>query len=109
MAIAAGVHHPTTRITPMQAIQRFPRKEKHKIRYVLTDIDDTLTVDGRLPAVAFSAMEALHHAGIRVVPITGRPARRADFNVVNMCSSGKDAAVTISAGCCLTASASPGR
>ena len=58
----------------MQAIQRFPKEEKRKIRYVLTDIDDTLTVDGRLPAVAFSAMEALHHAGIRVVPITGRPA-----------------------------------
>ena len=41
---------------------------------VLTDIDDTLTIDGRIPAVAYSAMEKLHTAGIRVIPVTGRPA-----------------------------------
>lgn len=41
---------------------------------VLTDIDDTLTIDGRIPAVAYSAMEKLHMAGIRVIPVTGRPA-----------------------------------
>ena len=28
-------------------------------RYVLTDIDDTLTVSGRLPAVAYKALERL--------------------------------------------------
>jgi len=28
-----------------------------KVRLVLTDIDDTLTLDGRLPASAYSAME----------------------------------------------------
>ncbi len=58
----------------MQTIQRIPDSAKRKIRYVLTDIDDTLTVNGRLPAVVFSAMEALVSAGLRVVPITGRPA-----------------------------------
>ncbi len=43
------------------------------IRYLLTDIDDTITNNGRIPACAFTAMERLQQAGIRVVPITGRP------------------------------------
>ena len=58
----------------MRPIETFPCADKRQIRYVLTDIDDTLTVKGRLPAVAFAAMEDLQRAGIRVVPITGRPA-----------------------------------
>ncbi len=41
---------------------------------MLTDIDDTLTLDGKLPAVAYNAMERLQQAGIKVIPITGRPA-----------------------------------
>ena len=41
---------------------------------MLTDIDDTLTTDGRLPADAYAALERLEQAGILVVPITGRPA-----------------------------------
>jgi HAD superfamily hydrolase (TIGR01484 family) len=41
---------------------------------VLTDIDDTLTTDGRLTAEAYAALEALHAAGLVVVPVTGRPA-----------------------------------
>jgi HAD superfamily hydrolase (TIGR01484 family) len=44
------------------------------VRGVLTDIDDTLTTDGRLEAVAFAALERLHAAGLLVVPVTGRPA-----------------------------------
>ncbi len=43
------------------------------IRYLLTDIDDTITNNGRIPACAFTAMERLQQSGIRVVPITGRP------------------------------------
>ena len=41
---------------------------------VLTDIDDTLTTEGRLTAAAYQALEALHRAGLRVIPVTGRPA-----------------------------------
>jgi HAD superfamily hydrolase (TIGR01484 family) len=41
---------------------------------VLTDIDDTLTTDGRLFAVAFAALERLRDAGFLVIPVTGRPA-----------------------------------
>ena len=58
----------------MKPIEKFSVQDKQRIRYVLTDIDDTLTHHGRLPAVVFAAMEDLNQAGIRVVPITGRPA-----------------------------------
>lgn len=43
-------------------------------RIVLTDIDDTLTDDGRLGPQAYRAMWDLQTAGIRVLPVTGRPA-----------------------------------
>jgi len=45
-----------------------------QIRFVLTDIDDTVTTDGRLTADAYLALEQLSAAGITVIPITGRPA-----------------------------------
>ena len=51
-----------------------PPKRLAALRYVLTDIDDTLTEEGRLPALAYAAMEALSAAGIAVIPVTGRPA-----------------------------------
>ena len=40
---------------------------------VFTDIDDTLTADGRLEPAARDALDALHRAGVPVVAITGRP------------------------------------
>ena len=58
----------------MQSFRRFPAAFKTRIRFVLTDIDDTLTVAGRLPSCALAAMEDLQAAGIRVIPVTGRPA-----------------------------------
>jgi HAD superfamily hydrolase (TIGR01484 family) len=58
----------------MKPIKQFPSVVKKKIRYVLSDIDDTLTLNGRLPAVVFAAMERLQKAGIGMIPITGRPA-----------------------------------
>jgi len=58
----------------LKPIQQFPRRASQNVRYVLTDIDDTLTIDGRLPAAALAAMERLEAAGKHVVPITGRPA-----------------------------------
>ena len=45
-----------------------------KIDTVLVDIDGTLTCHGRVPAVAYAALEKLQSAGLKVVPITGRPA-----------------------------------
>jgi hypothetical protein len=58
----------------MKPIEKMPKAVKKAIRYVLADIDDTLTFEGCLPAVVFAAMEDLKKAGIYVIPITGRPA-----------------------------------
>jgi len=58
----------------MKPFDQFPESEKKRIKFVLTDIDDTLTIDGRLPSVALAAMERLLAVGIAVIPITGRPA-----------------------------------
>jgi len=58
----------------MRPLKEFPNKNLAQIKYVLTDIDDTLTIDGQLPALAYDALERLHDTGIKVVPITGRPA-----------------------------------
>src|SRR5690606_41731060 len=58
----------------MQALAAMPATVAAAVRIVLTDIDDTLTTDGRLPADAYAALERLEAAGILVVPITGRPA-----------------------------------
>ena len=58
----------------MRPLIDFPLAARERIRGVLCDIDDTLTTDGRLTADAYSALEKLHHAGMLVVPITGRPA-----------------------------------
>ena len=44
------------------------------LRYLFTDIDDTVTTDGMLLDSSFGAMWRLHRAGIRVVAVTGRPA-----------------------------------
>jgi HAD superfamily hydrolase (TIGR01484 family) len=44
------------------------------LRFLLCDIDDTLTTGGRLTARAYAAMEQLEQAGLAVIPITGRPA-----------------------------------
>ena len=49
------------------------------MRAVLTDIDDTLTESGRLPAIAYQALENLHEAGLIVIPVTGRPAGWCDM------------------------------
>ena len=51
-----------------------PAHVRAGIRYVLTDIDDTLTTEGKLTADAYRALERLHDAGKIVVPVTGRPA-----------------------------------
>ncbi len=58
----------------MRDFREFPADVKRGVRFVLTDIDDTLTLNGRLPAAAFEAMERLEAAGRVVIPVTGRPA-----------------------------------
>lgn len=61
-------------MSTLQLFDLFPREVAQSVHTVLTDIDDTLTLDGHLPAAAYGALEALHQAGLRVIPVTGRPA-----------------------------------
>jgi len=63
----------------MKPVAAFPGDERRLIRAVLTDIDDTLTDDGRLTARAYGALERLKQAGLIVVPVTGRPAGWCDM------------------------------
>ncbi len=58
----------------MRPLAEFPQPARARIRYVLCDIDDTLTTHGRLTAQAYTALENLQRAGLSVIPITGRPA-----------------------------------
>lgn len=58
----------------MRPLAEMPAHTARAITCVLTDIDDTLTDDGRLGATAYAALERLLLAGITVIPVTGRPA-----------------------------------
>lgn len=42
-----------------------------KVRFLLTDIDDTITTDGRLLPETYQSIWALHEAGIKVITVTG--------------------------------------
>ncbi|MEG2597565.1 MAG: HAD-IIB family hydrolase, partial [Oscillospiraceae bacterium] len=48
---------------------------------VLHDIDDTITNDGKLLPEAYEALWKLERAGIKVIPVTGRPAGWCDMAV----------------------------
>jgi len=63
----------------MKPISEMTRAEARAVRYVLMDIDDTLTTEGKLPAESYAALWMLKAAGLRVVPITGRPAGWCDL------------------------------
>ena len=54
----------TPTLSPLTA---FARPDLEAVKAILTDIDDTLTLHGRLPATAYKAMEDLHKAGLIVV------------------------------------------
>ncbi len=63
----------------MRPLSEMPDADAARIRLVLTDIDDTLTCEGRLPADAYRALEDLTKAGFVVAPVTGRPAGWCDL------------------------------
>ena len=66
----------TARLQPLGALGA---GQIHAIRYVLLDLDDTLTSEGRLEAAAYGALERLQRGGLRVIPVTGRPAGWCDL------------------------------
>jgi HAD superfamily hydrolase (TIGR01484 family) len=63
----------------MRPLCEFPLEARRMVRFVLCDIDDTLTDGGRLTARAYDALERLQAAELKVVPVTGRPAGWCDL------------------------------
>jgi len=45
-----------------------------QVEYLFTDIDDTLTAQGQLPSHSYGALWKLAEMGIKLIPVTGRPA-----------------------------------
>ncbi|AKZ63796.1 HAD family hydrolase [Herbaspirillum hiltneri N3] len=58
----------------MKPLNQLPREQARQVTTVFTDIDDTLTTGGKLSAQAYEALESLQRSGLRVIPVTGRPA-----------------------------------
>jgi HAD superfamily hydrolase (TIGR01484 family) len=58
----------------LQPIDDLDAQSLRHLRFILCDIDDTLTTEGKLTARAYAAMERLQQGGLQVIPITGRPA-----------------------------------
>ncbi|RMX06039.1 HAD family phosphatase [Corticibacter populi] len=58
----------------MQPLSGWPMTQRAMVRGVMTDIDDTLTADGRIEPAALEALGALRAQGFALIAITGRPA-----------------------------------
>ena len=58
----------------MRPLKEMPVSQLKAIRYILCDIDDTLTFEGSLPAETFTMLHKLKDTGFHVIPVTGRPA-----------------------------------
>lgn len=68
-----GTNQRPRRIAEMEAAQ------VAGVRFVLFDIDDTITKGGRLLEESYSALWRLGEAGLRAIPVTGRPAGWCDL------------------------------
>lgn len=56
----------------MDNISTMSKQQLNEVKIILTDIDDTLTTDGRLKSNAYTALENLSNSGFIVIPVTGR-------------------------------------
>jgi len=63
----------------MKPIAEMTAGEALGVRYFLMDIDDTLTRQGKLLSSSYSALWKLKEAGLKVIPVTGRPAGWCDL------------------------------
>lgn len=65
----------------MRPISELSAADAANLKYVLCDIDDTITNEGKLTREAYGALWDLHEAGFGVIPVTGRPAGWCDLIV----------------------------
>lgn len=57
----------------LRPLQQLTQAEIAPLQGILCDIDDTLSLHGRLVPQAFAAMHLAQAAGLKVIPVTGRP------------------------------------
>lgn len=62
-----------TSVSPLP-LEKLSKKACRNLKGIFCDIDDTLTSHGKLPAESYKALWNLKNSGMRVVPVTGRPA-----------------------------------
>ena len=58
----------------MKPVSQMTPADVSSVRYVLMDIDDTLTIRGKLLAQSFAALWKLKESDLKVIPVTGRSA-----------------------------------
>lgn len=63
----------------MKPVASIPVESLAQIRYVLFDIDDTITEHGQLLRESYDALWDLRRIGITAIPVTGRPAGWCDL------------------------------
>jgi len=65
--------------TAMLPLSHLSARRASGFRYILSDIDDTLTEEGRLAAATYRQLEKLRARGRKVILVTGRPAGWCDL------------------------------
>ncbi|MCF7941203.1 MAG: HAD-IIB family hydrolase [Spirochaetia bacterium] len=63
----------------MKGLQDLEQGRLDQVRYILTDVDDTITTSGKLYPQALEALWALSRAGYLIIPVTGGSAGWADI------------------------------
>lgn len=63
----------------MKPIRDLDKEKASGLKYVLCDIDDTITTKGKLTKDAYRALWELSERGFDVIPVTGRPAGWCDL------------------------------
>ncbi len=58
----------------MKSISAVTTQDIAHLKFIFTDIDDTLTNEGKLTDTAYATMWELANRGFHLIPITGRPA-----------------------------------
>ena len=63
----------------VQPLKKLSGQVCSDLEFLFTDIDDTITLDGMMPAETLESVYMLDKAGIKVILVTGRPAGWCDY------------------------------
>ena len=64
----------SSKISKPENLSKLSRARCKKIKFLFSDIDDTISLHGKIPKEAYNALWLAREAGLKVIPITGRPA-----------------------------------